>query len=60
MKVEAPDYNFADLSGHAHLIEELAELESRMRKELGQQVNLIAYTNEEALSSAQPAKQHKQ
>ncbi|WP_157213464.1 hypothetical protein [Paenibacillus senegalensis] len=46
MKVEAPEFDIADLSGHAHFIEEMTELEARMRKELGQQINLIAYTNE--------------
>ncbi len=51
MKVDAPEFDIADLSQHSHLVKEMTELETRMREELGQQVNLIAYTNESAADS---------
>jgi hypothetical protein len=38
------EYQFADLEKHEDLKEEIRRLESKMQQELGQKVNLIAYS----------------
>ncbi|MFD0697091.1 hypothetical protein ACFQZT_23755 [Paenibacillus sp. GCM10027628] len=39
-------YHFADLGNHEDLLQELRNLESRMKHELGYDIALIAYTQD--------------
>ncbi|MDR6549713.1 hypothetical protein [Paenibacillus qinlingensis] len=39
-------YHFANLDIHEELMQELRNLESRMKEELGYEIALIAYTKE--------------
>ncbi|MDD9267893.1 hypothetical protein ACFPES_12725 [Paenibacillus sp. GCM10023248] len=46
-------YQYANLSPHESLLEDLRSLESRMKDELGREVALIAYEKEERAGQQQ-------
>jgi hypothetical protein len=45
-------YKFADLEEHQNLISAIAELENKMKQELGKDVTLIAYSKGESIERA--------
>ncbi|WP_167357077.1 hypothetical protein [Paenibacillus pectinilyticus] len=44
--MEMDEYHFANLGIHEELMQDLRNLEARMKEELGYEIALIAYTKE--------------
>lgn len=58
MRVEAAHHEITDFGSHQELVQEMVELEAKMRRELGQQINLIAYTNKQETPFSQADRRH--
>ncbi|WP_172798845.1 hypothetical protein [Paenibacillus sp. FJAT-26967] len=46
--MEKTGYTFAELHGKEHLVDEIRQLENRLKEETGETITLIAYEKEDA------------